>query len=49
MEELIRYKREAIMIAGELGYPDLVINKINEAANSTQVANIMIDARRKYL
>lgn len=44
---LERAKYDAIKAAGELYYPQLVIEKIKAAKNEVEITNIMKTARKK--
>lgn len=46
LRELAEYKREASRIARQFNVKPAILNKIMNARNQTQVANIMGDIRR---
>ena len=47
MNELKKYKKEAIIAARELFYPPEVANKIKVAQSEAEVSNIMLNERLK--
>lgn len=47
MQELKKYKKEAIIAAKELFYPQEIENKIRNAKTEAEVSNIMFNQRLK--
>lgn len=48
-ETFKKYRRRALKIARDFGYPNDIRKRIEVAENETQIINILHDAREAYL